>query len=236
MDYVTVYITSNINSFGTQRRFKKDTTMLDLKSKLELLTGASPSKMQLEARTCEGKFVKKLESDDLTLEAYEIVDDMKIHVVDLTNQFGEFEDTSSVPKFELSNDEYEKRAKSLRAFKQQNKLGQFNIGRSEEISAKKLQQEKEEEEIASKIPMGSRCEVRTTGQPPRRGTVMFVGQPSFQAGFWVGVKYDEPMGKNDGSVKGKRYFECLPKYGGFVKPTDVFVGDFPELDNMEEEL
>ena len=38
---------------------------------------------------------------------------------------------------------------------------------------------------------------------------MFVGKvEGLPKGWWVGVKFDEPVGKNDGTVKGKRFFEC----------------------------
>ena len=50
-------------------------------------------------------------------------------------------------------------------------------------------------------------------------------------GWWIGVHFDEPVGRNDGSVKGKAYFQCPPGYGSFLRPDKVTVGAFPPIDD-----
>ena len=51
----------------------------------------------------------------------------------------------------------------------------------------------------------------------------------------MGVQYDEPVGKNDGTCKGKRFFECPPSFGGFLRPDKVTAGDYPERDLFDED-
>jgi dynactin complex subunit len=38
---------------------------------------------------------------------------------------------------------------------------------------------------------------------------------------WVGVVYDEPVGKNDGSIKGVRYWKCKNNHGHLIRPDKI---------------
>jgi len=73
----------------------------------------------------------------------------------------------------------------------------------------------------------------------RRGEVAFVGNVEGLPGVgpWVGVRLDEPTGKNEGEVGGKRYFEAEGRNRGvFVRPERVEVGQFEVVDEFAEEM
>lgn len=53
------------------------------------------------------------------------------------------------------------------------------------------------------------------------GVVMFTGHVHYAKGSFVGVALSSPEGKNDGSVKGVRYFECAPSHGLMVRPEEI---------------
>lgn len=107
------------------------------------------------------------------------------------------------------------------------------------------------------LVIGGRCEVTgESGEINKRGTIRFVGPTNFgKGGDWVGVEYDEPVGKNDGSyvlhllsyhiaapsswirsVQGEKYFTCKPNHGGFVRADRVTQGDFPVEEYDIEEM
>lgn len=55
----------------------------------------------------------------------------------------------------------------------------------------------------------------------KHGSVRFIGETEFAQSIWVGIELEQPLGKNDGSVQGKRYFTCKTPYGVFVPPSKV---------------
>lgn len=54
--------------------------------------------------------------------------------------------------------------------------------------------------------MGDRVIV-SSSRGSKAGTLRFVGNTDFAPGVWAGVELDDPLGKNDGSVDGKRYIQ-----------------------------
>lgn len=52
--------------------------------------------------------------------------------------------------------------------------------------------------------MGDRVIV-SSSRGSKAGTLRYVGVTDFATGVWAGVELDDPLGKNDGSVDGKRY-------------------------------
>ncbi|XP_053278952.1 tubulin-folding cofactor B [Pleuronectes platessa] len=234
---VNVRITSTVYAVEVQRRFNRGLCIADLKGKLEMAVGTPAGSMDLELYSVSDKFMLKMDDNDALLGSYPVDDDCRIHVIDKSGQqVGEFTDVSEVEKFELSDRDYEKRTDSARSFMKRNRVGRFNEEETAKKQAEMAARENEQKAAAEAISVGNRCQVLVPGQPTKVATVMYVGTTDFKPGCWVGVKYDEPLGKHNGTVQEKQYFDCEMKYGAFVKPLNVTVGDFPEEDYGIDEM
>lgn len=198
-----------------EKRFDAGMAVGALKQKLFMIVGVAPEHQRLSVYDSSDVRVAQLDDDSKTLEAEGVRAEMRIHVTDTSgNTVALTEDLSSVPKYVMSDEDYNKREDSYRKFK--------------ERQNQQKQSEKSEEKPAVRVPVvGERCLVESG----HRGEVAFVGEIPGKPGVFVGVRLDDPFGLNDGTVAGVRYFEALPKCGVFVRPEKVQVGDFPPMED-----
>ncbi|KAJ4772538.1 Tubulin-folding cofactor B [Rhynchospora pubera] len=230
-DSVQLLVThSNIKTFSADIRFSLQTTVEAVKDKLWKKSGTSMESMRLELYDDTGSKVGDLNEDFRPLGFYSPHNGYRLHITDLdptsVTSGGWLEDTSLVEKYTISDEAYNKLDSNFRKFKEK------MIPQNPTASSKKLP-DNYMEDLCANIKVGDRCEVEPGA---KRGLVKFVGKAeALGPGFWVGIQYDEPLGKHDGMVKGVRFFQCPPAHGGIVRPDKVKVGDFPERDPFEEE-
>ena len=53
------------------------------------------------------------------------------------------------------------------------------------------------------------------------GKIQYIGPIENKDGIWVGIELNKPVGKNNGTYMGIKYFDCRPNYGIFVKENKI---------------
>lgn len=134
----------------------------------------------------------------------------------------------------MSAADYESRTDSVLAWKKSHQLGRFDPD-APNIEQQKINVSYREVDERH-IKLNARCRLLPDSDH-RRGSVRYIGDiPEIPGvGAWIGVELDEPTGKNDGAVKDKRYFECKPNSGVFIRPERVEIGDFAVLDELADD-
>ncbi len=219
-------------------RYNPDWTVAKVKDQIYLRCGTEAAYQQLTLKDEAGKDLAQLSDDNRTIGSYGAKDGHTIHCNDTNPNSlaagGGLENVALVEKYEMSEETYDARANSYRAWKK--KLIETEPDHPFLQKIRGRIENKTGEEEAKAIHVDDRVEV----VGGRRGTVRFVGVvPQLRSGWWVGVEYDEPVGKHDGAVQGKRYFTAPASCGGFARPDKVTVGDFPPCDEdfaSEDEL
>eukprot|EP00250_Pteridium_aquilinum_P002153 c12358_g1_i1 orf=438-1178(-) len=229
-ELVSLHIShSNLKQHSSQLRFALQTSIEAVKERLSQNSGTAVSGMLLQLFDERDHKICDMVDDRRPLGFYSPMNGYRIHIVDLDpasfTANGWLEDTSLVEKYTISDEDYDKRQDTFRKFKEKIKAEglMWNQQQMDESSL---------EDHTAAIQVGDRCEINPGG---KRGVVKFVGlADTLGPGDWIGVQFDEPVGKHDGIVKGKRFFNCPAGHGVMVRPEKVNVGDYPELDPFDE--
>ncbi|KAF1831068.1 tubulin-specific chaperone-like protein B [Decorospora gaudefroyi] len=223
---------------SSERRVSPSWSIAQLKARLEPITGVPATSQRLSLRVGSQDPIALIAADEeqTRLAAFPLQPYAEITVDDTRPPAArtDFTDLSSVEKYEMPAAEYEHRTDSVLAWKKAQKLGRFDPEAPSIEQQKVRASEREVEERGLFVSARVRLLPESDA---RRGTISYIGLvPEIPGiGVWVGVALDEPTGKNDGTIKGKRYFECGPNYGVFVRPERCEAGDFPIL-NMDEDM
>ncbi|KZZ97852.1 Cytoskeleton-associated protein, Gly-rich domain protein [Ascosphaera apis ARSEF 7405] len=236
---VTVVVTvagDGNNSIPSERRITPSWSVNVLKGKLETMTGIPPSSQRLKLKV-PGRGDIWVDDEMRTIGEFGLVRGAELEIHDLRPPSARpnFSDLSSVEKYTLPPEQYEQLQDSVLSWKKSQKLGRFNPDAPTPEEQVREQVAKDKAAIEkNNITLGARA-IIVPSVPPhlRRGTIRYIEPP-----LWVGIELDEPTGKNNGSVGGKKYFECLQNRGVFVKPDKVEVGDWPVLglDDLDEDM
>ncbi|KAI6170783.1 Tubulin-folding cofactor B [Aphelenchoides bicaudatus] len=192
---VNIKITAPEAEYPYQKTFPIEMPLVEFKRRIELVVGIYAADMVLSLLNAEGKFVTELRQEGKTLSELGVQEDFTVEVKDKS---GKFVDplSGSVEHYKINDDNYEQREESFRNFKKRN--------------------------IPAHIAVGNRCIVTSKLKGNRSGQIAYVGEVDFKPDeVMIGVVLDEPLGKHDGSVDGKRYFECQQLHGVFVEKRNI---------------
>uniref|UniRef100_A0A0K0E010 CAP-Gly domain-containing protein n=1 Tax=Strongyloides stercoralis TaxID=6248 RepID=A0A0K0E010_STRER len=209
-------IFTNVSDFPYKKKFDQNTLLKDFKQKMIMVAGIEQlENMQVELVDEHKNPLFIFDDDNKKLGEYNLSDEANILVKDISGRNTEFLNTDDIDeRYIMPEEKYASRDNSVRNFKK-----------------KILENTKE----STYLKVGDRVVVMAKDEE-KIGTVAFVGEVEFAEGLWIGVNLDLPKGKNDGSVNGKRYFQCLENHGSFVRPKNCELLDTEALKDTPEEL
>ena len=229
---ISLIITGD-NDVKAEKIFNTTSTLDLFRQKLISLFGFSCDDAVLVHYGCDNQLIGMIEGSDgkATLKELGLGNFHRIHVcpvgfkkaAGLFDRNDDFTDTSLVPKFELTDEEYSQKEETFRNWKAKmlpkaslSTMMSDNNGASEDW-----------------MKFGSRCIVNSNNFK-RKGTIKWKGtlKGKESEGLFVGVSLDEPLGLHNGTLLGVTYFTCEKLHGTFVKAN--FVTPIVNNDDRDE--